>query len=195
MKVIRRIFPLLLVICIALSSVSIVNAFTLNSRKIYTPKAFSYHMNFGSTTVSQFSAALSQWNSAANRNIMSLSGSTHANTDYPKLDDVNRIYRLNVGNTYLGECQPWSLSTNYMFKALYEADININVYHDFANSAQANKYDVATVFIHEAGHAAGLDHTSTINQVMYPYGGTNFQLITLGSDDRGGMTYKYITNN
>lgn len=51
-----------------------------------------------------------------------------------------------------------------------EADMALNTrftWKDTCNSGGSG-YDVETVFLHENGHVAGLDHTTTTDSVMYP---------------------------
>ena len=48
-----------------------------------------------------------------------------------------------------------------------EADILINTYLPFSNGGASNTYDTWTVFIHEAGHVLGLDHSWVADSVMY----------------------------
>ena len=51
---------------------------------------------------------------------------------------------------------------------LTPADIAINMSFQWANSAQPGKYDVWTVFMHEAGHAVGIkDNPRWPDAVMY----------------------------
>ena len=96
----------------------------------------------------------------------------HSATNYPTKDGINRIFRKNIYSTeYVGQ------ATWYTVNGITtEADINLNMYYNWANSAQPNAYDVWTVFLHEAGHLYGLcDVYDSVysNRVMYGIASTN----------------------
>lgn len=96
----------------------------------------------------------------------------HSATNYPTKDGINRIYRKNIYSTeYVGQ------ATWYTVNGITtEADINLNMYYNWANSAQPNAFDVWTVFLHEAGHLYGLcDVYDSVysNRVMYGIASTN----------------------
>lgn len=89
----------------------------------------------------------------------------HYKTSYPNYDGMNAIYRVNVGADYLAQTTWWRHNGTNIIS---EADININMYYPYANSAQPGKFDTWTVFIHEAGHVIGLNHSEYTEAVMAP---------------------------
>lgn len=160
-----------------------------NGNKIIDPITFTANNQFTASSKSHMSQALRSWNNAAGSTLMSMSSSTHSSTSgYPSRDGKPYVYRINVGNGYVAQCY----SYRNLFGYLYEADININVYYKYANSAQPGCYDLYSVFLHEAGHAAGLaDLESPRYPVMYGYSSTNTTKRNLTIDDIVGIQSIY----
>lgn len=136
--------------------------------------------------------AVGKWNAAAGSTKMSVSTTTHSQTTgYPRRDDKCYVYRISTGsNDYVAQCK----SYRNLFGYLYEADININVYYAFANSAQVGCYDLYSVFLHETGHAMGLADlygSSDAAKVMYGYSSTNVTKRNLAADDKAGIASIY----
>lgn len=136
--------------------------------------------------------AVEKWNVAAGSTKMSVSTTTHSQTTgFPRRDDKCYVYRINTGtNDYIAACK----SYRNVFGYLYEADININVYYAFANSAQAGCYDLYSVFLHETGHAMGLADlygSGDTAKVMYGYSSLNTTKRNLTADDRAGIASIY----
>jgi hypothetical protein len=69
---------------------------------------------------------------------------------------------LQLGSSTLGV-------TWYSTSGPPEADMALNTRFSWSNSCtqQSGKYDVETVFLHENGHVAGLDHPNRTDSVMY----------------------------
>jgi hypothetical protein len=69
---------------------------------------------------------------------------------------------LPLGATTLGVT--WSTSSGP------EADMALNTRFSWKNTCGpgGSGYDVETVFLHENGHVAGLDHANRTDSVMYP---------------------------
>ena len=116
---------------------------------------FIPHKDFRTTTISHMNEALWEWNHNLPSGIEGVyrdSVVRHSATDYPTKDGINRIYRKNIYSTdYVGQ------ATWYTVNGITtEADINLNMYYNWANSAQPNAFDLWTVFLHEAGHVYGL---------------------------------------
>jgi hypothetical protein len=51
-----------------------------------------------------------------------------------------------------------------------EADMTLNTHFTWKDTCNdsGSGYDVETVFLHENGHVAGLDHVTRADSVMYP---------------------------
>ena len=149
----------------------------MNGRRIpgNTRITFIPHSDFGTTTISHMNEALWEWNHNLPSGIEGIYRDPvvrHSATNYPTKDGINRIYRKNIYSTeYVGQ------ATWYTVNGITtEADINLNMYYNWANSAQPNAYDVWTVFLHEAGHLYGLcDVYDSVysNRVMYGIASTN----------------------
>lgn len=188
----RPIFTIICVlIVIPMLSVSAL-AYETNGNKIYDPITFIPNSQFGTTPRSHMRAAVGKWNSAAGSAKMSVSTTTHTKTSgYPRRDDNCYVYRINTGTSdYVAQCT----SYRNLFGYLYEADININVYYAFANSAQVGCYDLYSIFLHETGHAMGLSDlygSSDSAKVMYGYVNTNTTKRNLTADDKAGIASIY----
>lgn len=149
----------------------------MNGRRIpgNTRITFIPHSDFGTTTISHMNEALWEWNHNLPSGIEGIYRDPvvrHSATNYPTKDGINRIYRKNIYSTeYVGQ------ATWYTVNGITtEADINLNMYYNWANSAQPNAFDVWTVFLHEAGHLYGLcDVYDSVysNRVMYGIASTN----------------------
>ena len=77
-------------------------------------------------------------------------------------DRVNDVGWMPLGATTLGVT--WSRSAGP------EADMALNTRFSWKNTCGpgGSGYDVETVFLHENGHVAGLDHANRTDSVMYP---------------------------
>lgn len=86
-------------------------------------------------------------------------------------------------------------TTNYHSNGiLQESDINLNRNIKWALKAVSGYYDVYSVFLHEAGHVAGLKdlyQASDSNKVMYYSIGDNTEKRTLTQDDKNGVAALY----
>jgi hypothetical protein len=110
---------------------------------------------------------------------------THSSSIYPNLNGVNEITKGNRGeNDYLMQ----TYYINHTSTTVYEADIDINVDHDFGTADTS--YDTQTVITHEIGHLLGLSHSSNTSAIMYAYldkGETR----SITTDDRNGIAAIY----
>lgn len=162
-------------------------AYTLTGKHIANRLSFVPHSSFGSTSISHMNEACYQWNSQAGKEILKREPTQrHNSTSYPSNDGKNYIYKVNAGSQYLAQCT-WYFTGSVNTSA----DININSYYAWANSAQAGHYDLWTVFLHETGHAAGLDHSSVSGAVMWPTTASNFTNRYPQADDRAGINAIY----
>ena len=162
-------------------------AYTLTGKHIANQLAFVPHSSFGSTSVSHMNEACYQWNLEAGKDILRREPTQrHNSTSYPNNDGNNYIYKVNAGSQYLAQCT-WY----YNGSVNVSADININPYYAWANSAQAGCYDLWTVFLHETGHPAGLNHSSVSGAVMWPTTASNFTNRYPQADDRAGINAIY----
>lgn len=150
---------------------------------IYTCVPYS---GFSSTQISNMSSCVNKWNSAAGETIFEVSNSTHSKTNYYSRDGKNYIYMVNRGTEHLGEC--YHPSSN---GALIEFDINMNPYFAWSGTSS---YDFYSIFLHEVGHAAGLDHSTNPNAVMYATFSAGETRRTLNFDDNAGMQDIYYWN-
>ena len=79
------------------------------------------------------------------------------------MDGFNDVGWASIGGNTLGIT--WSTISDP------EADMALNTrfaWKDTCSSSGGSAYDVETVFLHENGHVAGLDHTNRTDSVMYP---------------------------
>lgn len=144
-------------------------AYTRNSERNYVSGALQFipHKDFGATSISHMNEALYQWNKIGNKKYTLSRSPTerHSTTGFFagcssgvysfNKDGRNYIYR-EFSTTFTAPGYT-KFRTNVSGKVL-EADICINVSRPFANGDLPDRYDTWTVFIHEAGHALGLDH-------------------------------------
>lgn len=172
-----------------------VDAYSLDPYKIVNKIHFIPYTGFGTTSISHFNEALYQWNYYAGKTLMTRDPSVrHSKTDYPKTDGKNYIYKLNIFSTaYVAES---TIVYNTSTRVVVEADINFNMSYKFANlvanGSHIGCYDVWSVFIHEAGHVAGLDHSSYSAAVMYPSLIKSVLRRYPTDDDKRGIWAKYI---
>lgn len=163
----RKLVYRVVAICAAVSLLFIcfcipASGYELLGTHISSSLLFVPHGEFGDTTIAHFNEALWQWNEAAGQSLMTRHPVVrHLYTSYPCNDGNNYIYRTNAGAGYVAQ------TTYYPDgDVITSADININMYYSWANSAQPGCYDVWTVFMHEAGHVVqGLD-MKAVSQVQ-----------------------------
>ena len=69
----------------------------------------------------------------------------------------------------MGYYNNWVMSTRCYINDnhIVEADINVNIYHPFANNGMPQFYDVQNILTHELGHALGLGHSANTEATMY----------------------------
>lgn len=190
LRIITSLLSLALVCALLISSVC---AYSLTGQHISSTISYTPYNGFGTTTISHFNEALWQWNSNSGLSLMNRKATArHYSTNYPTNDGNSYIYAVNTGsNTYVAE-NTWRYNTST--NVITESDINLNMYHSWANSAQPGKYDVWSVFLHEAGHTAGLADlysSSYSSSVMYGYSNTNTLKRYLAQDDINGLTAIY----
>jgi hypothetical protein len=98
-------------------------------------------------------------------------------------DRFNDVGWARLANGTLGVT--WSTS------GIDEADMAINTRYVWSTgcTAQAGASDLESVYLHENGHVAGLDHSTDVNAVMYP----SYQTArcALAQDDRNGLAALY----
>lgn len=163
------------------------HAYTTTGAYIVNKINFIPSSSFGSATIKAFNDALYPWNAASGRSLMSRSATTtHNSLVYPQDDGRSYIYKTYAYNDYVAQCTWYSDAG-----VTTSADININPYYAWANSAQPGSYDVWSVFMHEAGHAAGLYHSNLRAAVMYGTVYTNELKRSLHSDDIAGIQAIY----
>lgn len=189
----RRFISLLLIAALTLASITTpALAYKPLGFKITSTITFVPYRGFTSTSIAHMGEAVGKWNTAAGSTLMKISSSTHSlTTGYPNTNDrKNYIYRIDVGPGYVGECC-------YVYSAdgvLRQADININVYYPFANSAQPGCYDLYSTFVHEIGHAVGLADlydSAYSSSLMYYKGSPGVEKRNLTTDEINGIRSIY----
>lgn len=198
-----RLLRIIVIVSLALCLICVnVFAYFLNGHHIENKITFVPYEKFGATTISHFNEALWQWDDAAGKALMDREPVLrHTSSNYPTSDGKSYIYAVNIGdNDYVAQ------TTSYYNRdyVVTSADINLNLYYAWANSAQSNAFDVWTVFLHEAGHVVGLGHSNNASAVMYPTVSTNSLRRTFSSDDRaavhaiygnGRLSYPILNSN
>lgn len=170
------------------------HAYDLKGHKLNTDYVLTFvpYFEFTDLTIEHFNNSVNSWNNAAGKKLMSISGERHYTTGYWKDYDKHYIYKeVRTDIDYVGRTKYFYSAWNS--KILKSADILINSRYSFANSQREDRYDTWSVFIHEAGHAAGLAHTNLddFNVVMNEGIKKNFLRRNLHSDDVSGIKYLY----
>jgi hypothetical protein len=84
-----------------------------------------------------------------------------------------------------------TLGVTWYSTSIDEADMALNTRFPWSTGCVQvpGAYDLETVFLHENGHVAGLDHSSDANAVMYP----SYQTArcSLSADDQTGLAALY----
>lgn len=186
----KQALSLLLVVCLffCVEAVS-AQAYTLTGWKLCKKINFIPYSEIGSTSISHFNEALYQWNKECSVYTMTRDPKVrHSYTDFYKTDTThNRIYRVRNPDDRAPGCT--NTTYNMTTKQVVSADINLNTYFHMSNYQQDGYFDVWTVFIHEAGHVLGFDHSS-LDSVMNTYPeGTIKRMLT--ADDKAGINYLY----
>lgn len=183
-KTIVLAFAVVLILTILTTSLE---AYSFNGSRISNKLTFVPHSSFGQTSVSHMNEAVYQWNYHSGKTLMSREPTLrHNDTAYPRKDGISRVYKVNAIIDYVAQCTYYSRNG-----VMTEADININAYYSWANSAQQDCFDLWTVFLHETGHAAGLSHSVARSSVMWSKVSTNMTKRGLQEDDRNGIRGLY----
>jgi Matrixin len=84
-----------------------------------------------------------------------------------------------------------TLGVTWYGTSIDEADMALNTRFPWTTGCVQvpGAYDLETVYLHENGHVAGLDHSSDPNAVMYAFYQT--ARCTLAADDRAGLAALY----
>lgn len=179
--VISLVISLLICACLGVAAYSLGHSSGFNNPPAYL-KGYS---GFSSGTVSAIHNACVGWNNTHSSGLVYRLTSTHSSMTYPNLNQVNEITKGNRGeNEYLMQ----TYYINHSYTTIYEADIDINVDHDFGTATTS--YDTQTAITHEIGHLLGLSHSSDKNAVMYASldkGETR----SINNDDRNGIAAIY----
>ena len=115
----------------------------------------------------------------------------HSLTGFPTGDDTSQIFKEVCEDSVApGEAKRYLSWSDLSITR--SADILINSAFSFTNgpNIKSDQYDTWTVFIHEAGHVAGLDHSSEETEVMYVSGSGIFKR-SLGYFDALGISNLY----
>jgi len=188
-KMKKKIFTFATIIVLIICALPIQSAKAYSTLPFHINIAVSFVPYSGLTadTISHMGLAAKQWNSAAGKTIMYVSLNRHSSMSYPTKNGVNEVYKRNAGAAgYVGQTTSW-----YTSGVLTESDTNFNMYYSFANSQQLGCYDTYSIFLHEAGHTAGMGHSAYSSAVMWPTAYTNTLRRTLQADDKNGIASKY----
>ncbi len=171
-------------------------AYRLEGHRLNTDYILTFvpHQDFSATTISHFNEALWNWNSTVGMSLMSREPTLrHNTTGYPQDDNKHYIYREFRDDIDKPGKVKYYYSAWPNDDVLKSADILINMAYPYSNGNQSNTLDTWSVFIHEAGHAAGLDHTEiqNINVVMYDTIYYNQLRRSLHQDDINGVKSIY----
>ena len=163
-------------------------AYSINGYHISNTLSFTPYYGFGATTISHFNEALWQWNSSSGQPLMNRKATErHYSSIYPHNDGKCYIFAVDTNDDdYVAQTHYYTIGN-----VMVAPDINLNMHYSWANSKQVGKYDVWSVFLHEAGHAAGLSHSSLQSARMYKYVYTNSLRRYLTSDDIQGIQSIY----
>src|SRR5215216_3572887 len=171
------------------------SAFTLNGLRWDNLPVVQHYNPAGQPTglaaQTALSATYGDWSGVANSNYR-IQGGTNTSR-CPSLVRECRGRQTYDGFNDVG----WSglsgstLGVTWYSTSIDEADMAIN-FHDTATTTCVQvpgAYDLESVYLHENGHVAGLDHSSDPNAVMYPYYQT--ARCSLAADDRAGLAALY----
>lgn len=164
------------------------------SYKVASTLVFTPHWEFGSTSIAHFNDAMYEFNKYTGQTLFRREPTLrHDETDESKYNLRNLIYRERYralsapGAVRVWRTQPWY---NPFVNHVYFAHILIHINNRFVNGAEKGAYDTWTVFVHELGHVAGLDHTNIQNAVMNVKS-TGVLNRYLGQDDKNGLKKIY----
>ena len=140
---------------------------------------FTACFGISALSMSQFQSSFNRWNSALPYNKLWLSPDVrHHSTWDNRFDNFgNQIFRCVLPGGPIGRMQDRRRAGSYIngLPEYVEVNILLNTAHPFANEAWGcrYRYDVYTVFLHEAGHALGVGHTTRSDfrymmNVMWP---------------------------
>ncbi len=193
-----RVINIILILSIIAISVSIFSAgaYVTTGVKLNTDYVFSFvpHQSFTDLTIEHFRNSTNSWNDAADLTLMSVSGARHNETGYPNNDNKHYVYKevrsdLSVPGQTTCYNSAWPHGN-----VLKSADVLINSHFKFVNSQREDRFDTWSVFVHEAGHVAGLDHTNYTQDasiVMFPQAFMNFLRRYPQWDDINGINAIY----
>ncbi|MBE7031767.1 MAG: matrixin family metalloprotease [Ruminococcaceae bacterium] len=152
-----------------------------------TPAYVYCYSGFSSETLAAVHNACLAWNGAGQGNLVFRSTNSHSTITFPYQNNKNEITKGYRGsNTYLMATAATQTSGN----SLKEADIDINISHDFGTADTS--YDTRTAITHEIGHLLGLDemYIGTTN-VMYYKRAVGDRCHALSTDDKAGIAAIY----
>ena len=184
----KKILSFVLVVSIILSLSISAYAYVITYRGGYDdcPAYFKCYNGFSQATLTAVHNSCLSWNRTHSSALAYRNTATHSNTSYPNYNNSNEITKGSRGaNKYLMQTTTYSIDGDY---SICEADIDINVSHDFGTASTS--YDTQTAMTHEMGHALGLGHSSNTSAIMYESLGKG-ETRNITSDDISGIAAIY----
>lgn len=179
--VISLVISLIICACLGVHAYSIKHSSGFDNPPAYL-KGYS---GFSPETELAIHNACVAWNNTHSSALVYRLTSTHSNTLSPLFNQENEITKGYRGeNEYLMQ----TYYTRHTSTTIYEADIDINVDHDFGTASTS--YDTQTAITHEIGHLLGLTHSSDRNAIMYE-SLEKGEKRSINNDDRNGIAAIY----
>ena len=155
-----------LIFCSIASVSTLAYSFLCSNGLKKRPLKFTSNSGFMAESRWAIDYATRQWNNKTNTTTFMHNATQTSQNSYPleEKNGVNLISRVDMGyyNNWVMSARCY-LENNH----IVEADINVNIYHPFANNGMPQFYDVQNILTHELGHALGLDHSTNTEATMY----------------------------
>jgi hypothetical protein len=162
--------------------------------KHWTGNAAATNVTGGNVTTA-VDAAFASINAASG--LAFTNNGTQAGTGAAASDSINMVTFANVAANTAAVGGALAITAFYYTIPSYqitEIDMVFNPSFTFTTNATSGQYDLQSVATHEAGHAAGLDHSPLCDATMFPFAYPNQTLLrSLEKDDVAGLRQLYPT--